>query len=74
MGPENEEMPLNEVNLASRFINLSNITGRGIGKERNGPKNVLALSIPDSAEDDCAVCRGWAIMPSIWRVSALRRN
>ena len=51
MGPENEETPASEVNLSSRFINLANIQGgRGIGKDRTGPKNVLALSVPDSTE------------------------
>ena len=29
MGPENEEMPTIEVNLASRFINVANIAGAG---------------------------------------------
>ena len=34
MGPENEELPANEGNFASRFINLANVTGgRGLGKK-----------------------------------------
>ena len=66
MGPENEAMPADEVNLAIRFINLANIIGRGIGKERNGPKNVLAISAPGSAEEDCAVLLGWGNMSGIW--------
>ena len=35
MGPENEEMPANEVNLASRFINLANIMGAGDRDRKN---------------------------------------
>ena len=47
MGPENEEMPENLVNLARRFINLANITGAGDWGERTGSENSLSLSTPD---------------------------
>ena len=65
MGPENEEIPDGEVNLDSRFVNLTNILGSGIGAERTGRKNALSLSAPDSADADCAALLGWANMPSI---------
>ena len=35
MGPENDKIPANEVNLASRFINLANITGAGNWESKN---------------------------------------
>ena len=41
MGPEYEEIPAGELNLASRFVNLVNIQGDGVGVGWGGigPKN-----------------------------------
>ena len=35
MGPENEDIPAIEVNLAIRFVNLANITGAGNWEIKN---------------------------------------
>ena len=43
MDPENEEMPANEVDLASRFINLANIMGAGDWERKNWAKECSSI-------------------------------
>ena len=44
--------------MATRQINLADALGGGVGAERIGPNIVLALSTPDSMEEDCAAMLG----------------
>ena len=55
--PSIEEIPENEVNVATRKINSANAPGVRDWEERTGPKNALVSSIPDSADEDCAAMR-----------------
>ena len=54
------EVSENQVNIATRQVNMSDISGvvGVLGIRKNCPKNVLALSKPDSAEVDCAAVIG----------------
>ena len=42
-GPIVEEVSENQVNVATRQVNLSDILGKMNGETRIGPKNVLSL-------------------------------
>ena len=52
--PSIEEIPENELNVATRQINFANALGVSVRKERTGPHGALVLSIPDSTAEYCA--------------------
>ena len=56
--PIAEEVSGNQRNIATGQVNLSDILGGDDWGEKIGPKNVLALSQPDSTEEDCAAVPG----------------
>ena len=56
--PRNTETPENEVNFARRHVNLANVMGAMIGKERTGRKNATSLSIQASMEVGCVAFHG----------------
>ena len=57
-GPEVEEISGNQLNVATRHVDLSDIWGRALGERKIAPKNVLALLTPDSTEGDYAALGG----------------
>ena len=60
------------VNVATRQINLANAFGVGDWGERIGIEIVLALSIPDSMEEDCAAVIGCKDMLNTWGAFTIR--
>ena len=62
IGPMKTEISENEVSYAFRLINLSNVMGAMIGKERTGQKNALSLAIQGLMEEVGVVFHGWVVM------------
>ena len=62
--PSIGEIPENEVNVATRQINLANALGVNDWGGEIGQKNALVLSIQDSSGEDCESLLGCECMVS----------